>query len=512
MEKKHKYGQYFTEKVIADFMVSLISHPADCTVLEPSCGKGIFLRSLREKGFSNLTAYEIDPALATGDPAVQHESFVSSPVDERCDVVIGNPPYIRWKNLEPELKEELSQCELWSTYFNSLCDYSFLFILKSIMQLREEGELIFICTEYWMNTTHSQSLRDYMCRHGFFSDIFMFKETPLFEKVTASFVVFRYVRSAQRRPRILHHRYTGKGLPDAEALQTRSCFEETEIPAFQIGQRWVLASQEVQERLRVFEQNCEGHDGNLFASLHRLGDYCEIGNGMVSGLDAAFKISEAEGLTQEEKACRMDVLKAKDLAQYRFKNISYYIYMPEGLTEKDVQARYPHYYRQLAPYKDKLNARYNYNRDIPFWEFVFPRNRKLFERHEAKIFIPCKERISHKDYFRFCFAPPEVYPLQDVTGILKKENCRESTEYLLAFLNNERVFDWLRFNGIVKGEIVEFSEAPLASIPYRPINWDDREEVALHETITRATQDYLASSDETAIALIHQSFNRLFHE
>lgn len=512
MESKHKYGQYFTEKVVADFMVSLISHPADRRVLEPSCGKGVFLQSLREKGYSDLTAYEIDPALSAGDSAVRHESFVASPVDEHYDVVIGNPPYIRWKNLEPELKEELQKSGLWNTYFNSLCDYSFLFILKSIMQLNEGGELIFICTDYWMNTTHSQSLRDYMCGHGYFSDIFLFKETPLFEKVTASFVVFRYVRSEQRNAHIRLHRYTGKGLPDAEALRTRSCFKEREIPAFRTGQRWVLATQEVQERLRVFEQNCAGRGGGLFATLHRLGDYCEIGNGMVSGLDAAFRIGETDGLTPEEEAGRMDVLKAKDLAPYRFKNISYYIYMPEGLTEKDVRALYPHYYRQLVPYKDKLEARYDYNRDIPFWEFVFPRNRKLFERSEAKIFIPCKERISHKDYFRFCFAPPKVYPLQDVTGILKKERCRESLEYLLAFLNNERVFDWLRFNGIVKGEIVEFSEAPLASIPYRPIDWGSKEETDLHETITRATRDYLSTGNEAAIPIIHQFFNRLFHE
>lgn len=512
MEKKHKYGQYFTRKAVADFMVSLISHPTDSAVLEPACGQGVFLNSLREKGFHSLTGYEIDPTLANEDPAVKHQSFILSPTSERCDVVIGNPPYIRWKNLEPELKEELAQSDLWRTYFNSLCDYSQLFILKSIMQLREEGELIFICTEYWMNTTHSQSLRDYMCQHGYFSDIFLFKEAPLFEKVTAAFVVFRYVRSARRPAHIALHRYTGKGQPDAEALLSRSCFEQTEIPAFQTGQRWVLAPQEVQERLRVFEQSCEGHCGELFASRHRIGDYCEIGNGMVSGLDAAFNITSQDELTPEEEASRMNVLKAKDLAQYRYKDKSYYIYLPEGLAEKEVKELYPHFYRQLAPYKDKLNGRYNYNKDIPFWEFVFPRNKKLFERKEPRIFIPCKERISHKNYFRFCFAPPEVYPLQDVTGILRKEHCRESLEYLLAFLNNGRVFDWLRFNGIVKGGIVEFSEAPLASIPYRPIDWDNHEEVALHETITQATQDYLAHPQEEPLHLIHQSFDRLFHE
>ena len=70
----------------------------------------------------------------------------------------------------------------------------FIFILKSIEQLKENGELIFICPEYWLNTTHSETLRNYMCVNVFFSDIYLFKEAPLFESVTSSFIIFRYVK------------------------------------------------------------------------------------------------------------------------------------------------------------------------------------------------------------------------------------------------------------------------------------------------------------------------------
>lgn len=46
MNNKNKYGQYFTQRTIADFMVSLIGKSRDCRVLEPSCGEGVFLKSL----------------------------------------------------------------------------------------------------------------------------------------------------------------------------------------------------------------------------------------------------------------------------------------------------------------------------------------------------------------------------------------------------------------------------------------------------------------------------------
>ena len=63
MSEKNKYGQYFTIQVIAEFMVSLITKEKSATILEPSCGKGIFLDELLKAGFNNLSAYEIDKTL-----------------------------------------------------------------------------------------------------------------------------------------------------------------------------------------------------------------------------------------------------------------------------------------------------------------------------------------------------------------------------------------------------------------------------------------------------------------
>ena len=96
-----------------------------------------------------------------------------------------------------------------------------------------------------------------------------------------------------------------------------------------------------------------------------------------------------------------------------------------------------------------------------------------------------------------------------MTGILLKPSCRESIEYVTAFLNNRRVYEWLGFNGIVKGYIVEFSEAPIASIPYRPINWDNPDEVEVHDAITRAVKDYIRFRKPETLRAIDNNFNKL---
>lgn len=105
----------------------------------------------------------------------------------------------------------------------------------------------------------------------------------------------------------------------------------------------------------------------------------------------------------------------------------------------------------------------------------------------------------------------EFYPTQDVTAIFKKLEVKESIEYILAYLNNVRFFDWLTLNGIVKGSIVEFSEAPIASIPFRPINWKSAEEIQLHNQITEEVRTYLKDGNEKHINNINIIFDTIFN-
>ena len=92
MTVKNKYGQYFTIDFIADFMVSLISHAKDSKVVEPSCGKGVFLDNLIKQGFSNITAYEIDTTLEAKydfPPEAFHEMTGDSGIGKKPAITRG---------------------------------------------------------------------------------------------------------------------------------------------------------------------------------------------------------------------------------------------------------------------------------------------------------------------------------------------------------------------------------------------------------------------------------------
>ena len=522
-QDKNKFGQYFTPKIVADFMVNLADINANSKILEPSCGEGVFLDLLQQKGFENVVAYEIDNELATTFSSVLYESFVTAKINEKFDLIIGNPPYIRWKNLEDELKQELATNPLWNKYCNSLCDYLYIFILKSIELLNEDGQLIFICPEYWMNTTHSASLRNYMVQNGYFEEIYHFNETPIFDKVTVSIVIFKYVKSQKKKEKIKVTKYYVNQkltIETLDKLKRKDIFTDAEylnVPQFKTNERWILQTETAKNQLQLFEKSCQKKQTNHLLALfdetdksdfHTIGEFCDIGNGLVSGLDKAFQLN-GDPLNEAEKRAIIKVVKAKNLNPFYTDNITPYIYIPEGLTEEDVKEKYPHFYAHFQLYKNELKKRYQYNRKINIWEWVFLRNFNLFSRKEKRIFVPCKERISNKKYFRFSLVDEGIYPTQDVTAIFRKPKTKESLEYITAYLNSPSVFEWLKCNGIVKGNIVEFSEKPIASIPFKVINWNSSEEVTLHNTITDLSKKYIETKKDAYLKDINRSINQL---
>lgn len=279
-----------------------------------------------------------------------------------------------------------------------------------------------------------------------------------------------------------------------------------------------MQSDEVRQKLQILETNCIKKNQksllNLFKEgkqeFYTIGDFCDIGNGLVSGLDKAFQVN-GHVLTEDELIATINVVKAKDLKPFIIDNITKYIFISEGLSEGDFKEKYPNFYNHFQKYKSKLNKRYQYNKTINYWEWAFLRNLNLFKKKEKRIFVPCKERISNKDYFRFALVDEGVYPTQDVTAIFRKSNTKESIEYILAYLNTPIVFDWLKCNGIVKGNIVEFSEKPTSSIPFRAIDWLNENEVRLHNSISEKTKKYLKNQDKSLLDQINQLFNKLYN-
>lgn len=498
---KNALGQYFTPRNVADLMVSLLRSPKSAPVLEPSAGEGVFLDSLTSAGFTSIEAVELDKTLLADTPYdVTHTSFVSWKTSSRFSAVIGNPPYIRWKNLAPEQQEEVKQHRLWGELFNSLSDYLTIFIANSVEHLEDSGELVFITPSFWMRTKHSGELRRWLLNRGEITDIIDFGESSVFKGVSSDIVIFRYQVGKSLQGYVNRWQYVGqRKIPQELNLDDEEQFNFEELPPFDVSHNWSFASCESQANANRLEDFCAVTTDDLFGELKvpQLGDYVRIANGMVSGLDKAFQIPDESlaGLNQREQNSTMRVLKAKDMNGLNHNRTRTYINAPVGLSQADFESNYPDFAKLLSPYRDDLEKRYSYGRDLPYWEWAFRRSENFFTNDSAKVFVPCKERLTCRDYVRFSLVPSGVVATQDMTALAPLEDTKESVEYIFAFLSLPMITDWIRVRGLMKGGVAEFSERPVHELPFRRINWESKQEVAVHEEITKLVQDLVKDNN-----------------
>ncbi len=187
-------GQYFTPKYIAEFIVQLITHNSPNRILEPSAGTGIFVEAL-EKNNTNIVAIEVDSNLfASCKTPIYYRNFFDYPLEEKFSVVIGNPPYIRWRNQPHEVRTDIIQRNFWDNKINALADILQAFIFKSIDHLIEKGELLFITPKFWLQTLHAANLREYILQNGYLDLIIDCNEKRIFSGVSSNLIIFKFIK------------------------------------------------------------------------------------------------------------------------------------------------------------------------------------------------------------------------------------------------------------------------------------------------------------------------------
>jgi adenine-specific DNA-methyltransferase len=570
-EKVKNWGQYFTPQHVAEFMVNLISKDIRSypRVLEPCAGQGVFLKELERKGFKNIVAYEIDSTLHNNSNVnVLRQDFLSTDPNDKFDVIIGNPPYVRWKNIPKELREKLRGHPYWKDKLNGLGDLLYAFIYLSVEKLSDNGELIFITPMFWMETTHAKIVRKQLSKLGEIDLIITFNEMRIFKEVSSTIMVFKFVkRKVGKQIKIVQihskENLTQEILDHATVLLERlnkqdyvqeDMYEAYIHPQFMNGNPWVVIPPHIKPLIEKMEETCattaplvpvnnsgvtqsrlsrllEQEDleqyeiprrlckaikfcgktyflpeygSGLATGLKdtnqtnleifrcpRLGDIAQIGNGLVSGLDRAFKVAHENAFSRRERQKIVPVVKAKNLRRYYVEGYTPYIFVNDIASQKELEFGYPNVFEHLLRFKSKLEQRYQYRQTIPWWHWVFLRNFRLITESPEKILVPCKERIDKKGYVRFSLAVGKLYVTQDVTAIVKKPEFKEDVKYLVGILNSELILTWLKYKGLTRGGVLEFSEKPLSRIPIRLINWKNREDVEIHDKIVRLVDQIL---------------------
>ncbi len=174
-------GGYYTPDDLAGFLVRWIAKGAPESILEPSCGDGVFFDKIADTlGNPLVTGFEINSAEARkaskrakssglSRVTIRDGDFLGWAIDAlgdegaRFDAVLGNPPFIRYQYLPPPFQGRAERIfsEL-ACKFTKHTNAWVPFILASFALLRPGGRLAMVVPAEIIHVTHAQSLRSYL--------------------------------------------------------------------------------------------------------------------------------------------------------------------------------------------------------------------------------------------------------------------------------------------------------------------------------------------------------------
>ncbi len=174
-------GQVFTPQSVVDYMWELSKNNG--RVLEPSCGDGAFTKEERD-----MVMIEKDPQTNPPKNTLLMD-FFDYPVSEKFDTIIGNPPYVRNRDID-----KLTHYKLSYDIFDRHANLYLFFIKKCIEHLKPMGELIFITPRDFIKATGAANLNEYIYSQGTITHFNDLGDDRVFANASPNCAIWRFVK------------------------------------------------------------------------------------------------------------------------------------------------------------------------------------------------------------------------------------------------------------------------------------------------------------------------------
>ncbi len=168
-------GGFYTPEPIASFILKwALKGKKGLDILEPSCGDGVFLKEIQERDYqyNSVTAIELDEAEAKksrkvrlANSKVLNTDFYKFCINTRkqFDLIIGNPPYIRYQYFDKEQQKYALQIfGKANLKYSKLTNAWVSFVVGSSLLLKEKGKIGFVLPAEILQVSFAQTLRRYL--------------------------------------------------------------------------------------------------------------------------------------------------------------------------------------------------------------------------------------------------------------------------------------------------------------------------------------------------------------
>jgi len=173
--KKKLRGGFYTPEPIASFVLKwAFNGNKQLDILEPSCGDGVFLEEIQKGGYeyNSVTAIEFDEIEAEKSKKIGldktkvinadfHDFCINT--NQKFDLVVGNPPYIRYQYFDREQQEFASNIfDKAKLKYSKLTNAWVSFVVGSSLLLKEKGKIGFVLPAEILQVSYAQPLREFL--------------------------------------------------------------------------------------------------------------------------------------------------------------------------------------------------------------------------------------------------------------------------------------------------------------------------------------------------------------
>ena len=229
-------GAFFTPVDIVDFIVKEVSPQVSDKCVDPSCGSGAFLIGLVEyfkKKYNksiklivqdNIYGYDLLPynikrakILLTLYALINKESLeekdfnlfcqnsLTKKIDLRFNVVVGNPPYIKFQDLDNHTRDYL--LKNFKTTTKGTFNTYFSFFELGYFLLNKNGRMGYITPNNFFTSLAGQPLREFFKENKSIYKIIDFKDVKIFDAQTYTSLTFM---NKSKNKEILFDRINGE--------------------------------------------------------------------------------------------------------------------------------------------------------------------------------------------------------------------------------------------------------------------------------------------------------------
>lgn len=290
--KEKLRGGFYTPEPIASFILKwAFNGNTEVDILEPSCGDGVFLEEIKKGDYqyNSVIATELDTIEAekSRQIALENSEVINTEfhqfcikTDKRFDLIIGNPPYIRYQYFDKEQQEFASQIfEKANLKYSKLTNAWVSFVVGSSLLLKETGKIGFVLPAEILQVSYAQTLREFLAKFYNKINIVSF-EKLVFPDIQQEVVLLLCEKNNSQTHLIEHLE-----LKDAEDLQNLDV-AKLKSPKKKIdfkSNKWTfyfLDQNEIDFLERLQEEN----------KLSQLGEYAKVEVGITTGSNPFFTV------------------------------------------------------------------------------------------------------------------------------------------------------------------------------------------------------------------------------